>query len=410
MKIQPTILTILFLTGLFSFSQNNDIEKIQAAILSPHNNQTYFFVGKKVYQYDTKTRSRKIRNLGSDAFRGIPTHIDAALVNPITGKAFIFKGNSWYRFNLREGKKERQGILGSDGFKGITGPFNGAVQHGTSGQYAFFKGNKVYIYNPRTSKVQYSGIIGANNVYKGVPTNPDAVVQLDNGKIYFIKGDHYYRYDPKKLRVDVKRVIGRDGFYLFPGVRAAMSNRAFKKDYYWEQYNSNSGSPEVPAESIFEISKARSKKKTKYGYKHYEGIPANVDAVLSHYSRRMPYFLKGSKYYRYNPKTRKVDQSGEIKTGWGGLPGNVNAAYSSNDGYHYFFKGERWYAYSYNTKKLRNPSGSFIKTGFKGVPNYLDAAIYAGDKIYFYKKNTEYVFDRRKRKVVAKNSIAKIAE
>ena len=314
---------------------------------------------------------------------------------------------------MKEGKMERRGIIGTDGFKGITGPFDGALKHGTSGNYAFFKGSKVYIYDPSAEKVVYSGTIGANKVYTGVPSNIDAVVPWHNGKIYFIKGDHYYRYDPSKLRVDSpKQVIGRVGFKnLFPGIDGASERgAAFQNNYYWEQQSSSSSSPAVPCFTVSCIGKSGNHKKTSYGYQHYEGVPPYIDAVLDHYNLGMPYFLKGSTYYRYNPKSRKVDQTGDIRKGWNGLPSPIDASYSSDDGYHYFFKGERWYAYDYSSKRLRNASGSIIKTSFTGVPNYVDAAIFRGKRIYFYKKNTEYVYDRGKRRVVAWNSIANISK
>ena len=412
MKTKITLITLLFLTSFYGFTQNYDIENIRAAVLSPHNGEAYFFVGKdKVYQYKPATQKKvAIRNLGSDAFKGIPKDIDAALVHPTTKKVFVFRGNNWYRYNMRDGKRERTGVIGSDGFKGITGPFDGAVAHGTSGNYAFFKGSEVFIYNPKTEKVQYSGRIGANNVYKGVPFNIDAVVQWNNGKLYFFKGDHYYRYDPKKLKIDApRRVTGRDGFKkLFPSIDAALINRAFIKDYYWEQYDDNRGSPETPALSVYDILKSSAKKTTPYGYKHYEGVPKKLDAALFGSKKTMPYFLKGTKYYRYDPKTRKT-KPGDIKTLWKGIPTLVDAAYSDNSSHH-FFKDERWYAYDYKGKFLRPVSGAAIKNVFKGVPNYLDAAIFSDDKIYFYKKNTEYVYDRGKRKVIAWNSITKITK
>ena len=436
MKTKLTLIILLFLASFTGFAQNYDIENIRAAVLSPHNNQAYFFVGKnKVYQYDPKTRKRTIRPLGkgsNHAFNGLSTasNVDAAFVNPTTKKIFLFKGNNWHRYNMRDGKKERTGIIGSDGFKGLSGPFDGAIAHGTSGNYAFFKGSKVYIYNPKTDKVQYSGTIGANNVYKGVPLNIDGVIKWTNGKVYFFKGDYYYRYDSKKLMVDnSKQVTGRVGFKnLFPRIDAAFVQsshpkikyngaKAFYKSIYYESpdeaninaisylwENKHSGTQY----SLSEVINNTFLTVTRFGNSHFEGVPPNVDAVLEHYETDLPYFLKDSKYYRYNPKTRKVDQIGDIKTVWKGLPTDIDAAFSDYDGHHYFFKKDRFWKYNYKTKRL--DKGNRIKSAFRGVPNFLDAAIVTRIRIYFYKKNTEYMYDRSKRKVVAWKSIAKIAE
>lgn len=415
MKTKLSLITLLFLANFYGVTQNYDIENIRAVLRAPYNNSAYFFVGKdKVYKYNIGPKKREyIKTLGAKAFKGIrgSSQIDAALVpTHFKTKAYLFRGNKWYRYNLKEGKLGREGILGQDGFSGITGPINAVVNHGTSGNYAFFKGSKVYIYSPKAGKVTYSGNIGANNVYKGVPYNIDAAIQWTNGMVYFFKRDYYYRYNPSKLRVDApKRVIGRVGFKgLFPSIDAALGYdiKAFKGQYYAErEYN---GSPPTPTASLSVLNSSRYKQ-TPFGYNHYEGVAHNVDAALKHYTSHVAYFLKDGTYYSYNSKERKV-KTGSIKTGWNGLPSNIDAAFSSDDGYHYFFKGEKWYAYDYHRKKLKNPSGSSIRTGFRGVPDFLDAATFGINKIYFYKKNTEYVYDRGKRKIVAWKSISNLAE
>ena len=72
MKIKHIGIGVLFLITLFGYAQN-DIEQIKAVIVSPYNKNAYFFVGKnKVYQYNPKTKDRKIRKLGTDAFKGMP--------------------------------------------------------------------------------------------------------------------------------------------------------------------------------------------------------------------------------------------------------------------------------------------------------------------------------------------------
>ncbi|MEM6631861.1 MAG: hemopexin repeat-containing protein [Bacteroidota bacterium] len=423
MKIQSFIL-FFFLAVCLGLSAQNDKELIQAAILSPHNGQAYFFVGKKVYQYNPKNKSRKIRNLGLDAFRGIPTNVDAALVNPTTGKAFIFRGNKWYRFNTAQGKLEREGVIGSDGFKGLLGPFDGAVRHGTSNRYAFFKGNMVYIYDPTKDQVVYSDKLGENNVYKGAPTSSDAVIQWTNGKVYFFKGDHYHRYDPSgsKMRVDKVAVINRDGFQnLFPKVDAAFYYDAHTYDRW--KYNGVMGFVgnsyyEAPDEtgilksvddikSLSGLQKSKFFKKTTFGIKHFEGVPSRVDAIVK--INETPHFIKGGTVYRYNRHTREIDWTGTLSQAWDGLPSNIDAAFSTKEG-RYFFKKDRYYYYNKKTRKLENRSGALIKNKFKGVPEYLDAATVSYKYVYFYKKRTEYVYDRRQRRVVKWNTIDKIAK
>ncbi len=430
MKIKLAFTTLFFLVSFYSLAQNYDIENIRAAVISPHNGDAYFFVGKdKVYQYEPATQKKvAIRNLGSDAFKGIPIDIDAALVHPTTKKVFVFRGNNWYRYNMRDGKRERTGVIGSDGFKGITGPFDAALAHGTSGNYAFFKGGRVYIYNPKTEKVQYSDKIGANNVYQGVPSNIDAAVQWNNGKVYFFKGDYYWRYDPKKLRVDAqKRVTGRDGFKkLFPGFDAALPNAGFKDDYYWELIPAKQKvlgityhEPSWSASKVLsDISKdvyldgLFKKKKTSFGREHYEGIPNPLDAAFRSGHSKKKVFLKEGIWYRYNGTERKVERTGEITKTWKGVPKDIDAAISiEKKGYHYFFKDNQFWRWDYKTRRV-DKSGD-IRSEFKGVPDYLDAALtlkHDSNLIYFYKKTTEYTYDTRSRRVIRKKSIARITK
>lgn len=420
MKTKLILMALLFFAILQGRAQNNDIENIQAAFISPKNNKAYFFVGtKKVYQYEPRTQKRDwIRNLGTNAFKGVSgsSNVDAAVPIPNTKKVYLFKGNKYYIYDLNQSKVVSQGIVGYNEFKGLSGPFDAVTQHNKSISWAFFKGNKVYIYNRELKKVVLTENIG-ESFYKGVPSNVDAAVYWTNGKIYFLKADHYYRYDFVKKKVDKKAVINRDGFLnLFPRIDAALNiGAAFQKDYYWERASNDyegglfgllPSSPRVPFRSFSELNKGN-RKTTKFGVKHFEGVLPHVDAALYHPTVKKPYFLKGSKFYRYNGKTRKVDQTGDIKTAWDGLSAPIDAAFYNKE-YCYFFKKDRFW--KYNTKTKRLDSGNWIKTVFRGVPNYLDAAILNGREIYFYKKRTEYVYDINKRKVVARNSIAKIAK
>ncbi|MEM9721428.1 MAG: hemopexin repeat-containing protein [Bacteroidota bacterium] len=429
MKFQPFIFIYCLFVYLPLIAQN-DKEPIQAAILSPHNGEGYFFVRNKVYQYNAKTQKRKIRNLGSNAFRGVPTEVDAALVDPGTGKAYIFKGNTWYRFHTSQGKLEKRGLLGTGDFPGLEGPFHGAVRHGGSDRYAFFKGKTVFIYDPQAKKVVHSGPFGVGPLYTGVPTSPDAVVQWNTTQVYFLKGDHYHLFDFTKSRVVQIGVINRDSFKkLFPRIDAAFchsghpvskyrGSKAFLGNSYYEAPDESGKSffntfatvrdPNILALSVMQNDKFF--KQTTYGLDHFEGVLPKVDAALEHFVSDIPYFLKGSKFYRYNHHTRKVDDDGTLSQGWDGLPSDIDAAYSAKDGYHYFFKEDRYYRYNYNSKRLESRSGLRIKDTFRGVPNYLDAAIWTPKYIYFYKKRTEYVYDHAQKRVMKWNTIDKIAK
>ena len=436
------ILTLIFIlfAGLNGFAQSYQLEIIQAAIVSPHNGEAYFFIDKnKVHQYHPRTFRRSIRTLGSNAFRGVGTDVNAALADKSRGKVFIFKGSTFYEYNMAQGRVANSGTIGRDAFQGLPGgSINGAVHLHLTGNYAFFRLGTVYLYDPNTDKVIYSEDMGKNNLFACIPKYFDAVVRWTDDLYYFFQGEYYYRYNLATKTMENKAVINRDDFEnLFPSIDAAFLQKGhptskyngakgFVGDRYYEAPNEsnpivfkNIFAP-LPGfnKSLSRVQKSQYFKNLRFGQgtDKFEDVPTKVDAVIEHakYPNSV-YFLKGDRYYLYNTQTRKVDKRGTLSQGWDGLSSDIDAAFSRKNSHgvsHYFFKDNTYSQYSADSKKIIIRDAE-IKLLFPGVPSHLDAAIwspFSPEEIFFYKRDKEIVFNFGRKQITAINTIRKIAQ
>jgi len=444
MKKLYTIL-LLIITGFFlSFTNDNkthnsenttakiavrnDKEIMNAALVAP-DGYSYFFKGIYYHKYDiNKDKLVWIRKINKTEWKGLATNVDAALMHPTNGKAYIFRGNMYYRYDFKATKVDKKGIVGVDGWKGLNGPFDAVVARPKSGFSYFFKGNKVYRYSHYKHKMDKVSTVGQAG-WKGVPNKPDLVLAHTNGKVYFFKDDVYYRYNWVTQKVDKVGLIGKNGWKgLFKRIDASLSLKyVFRGKYiYGDKTVINATgkfrfpgalfkpSPKAPgyanadADEVGGGSLTTNKEysKKRLGYDNFYGIPQNIDAVLANPTNKKLYFFKGSKYYRYNPSTKKVDNTGTIgQNGWKGVSGSINAAFVHDNGKAYFFYGNFYYRFDFKTNKVDKRAG-VIKNNWKGVPNFVDAVRNGADhKVYFYKKSTEYVYDSSKKKVIEWNKI-----
>ena len=131
----------------------------------------------------------------------------------------------------------------------------------------------------------------------------------------------------------------------------------------------------------------------------FKKLFANVDAALLHPHNKKGYIFKGTVYYRYNFKTKKIEKEGIIGIdGFKGLQGPFDAAlvHPTNNSA-YFFKKDKYYRYSFSKRKV-DKVGIIGTDGWKGIPKNADAALVYKGKAYFFKGDNYYRYDFSKRK------------
>ena len=221
MKTQMRLIVLIGLTLLLSaFNDNTKAEEkedtalvtanfgqLKAAFMGPAQ-KGFLFTDKKYYRQNLKTDRLEKSGTTASAFDGMVSNADAALLFN-NGKAYFFKGSTYYRYNYNTRKSESPRTIGVQGWKGVPKNVDAAVFH-SNGQVYFFKGNKYYRYNIKKQKVDYTDLIAKN--WKGVPDNIDAALRHVNGKTYFFKGNKYYRYSPASKKVDKEGTIGVHGW------------------------------------------------------------------------------------------------------------------------------------------------------------------------------------------------------
>ncbi|TMS02080.1 Matrix metalloproteinase-14 [Larimichthys crocea] len=88
------------------------------------------------------------------------------------------------------------------------------------------------------------------------------------------------------------------------------------------------------------------------------GLPKDkIDAALFYTPTGQTYFFRGTKYYRFNEKTRTVD-AGYPKpiSMWSGAPDNIKSTIMSEDGsYTYFYKANKYW--KFNNQYMKVESG-----------------------------------------------------
>uniref|UniRef100_H2ZEY6 Peptidase metallopeptidase domain-containing protein n=1 Tax=Ciona savignyi TaxID=51511 RepID=H2ZEY6_CIOSA len=86
----------------------------------------------------------------------------------------------------------------------------------------------------------------------------------------------------------------------------------------------------------------------------YGSVPSFIDAVFEWSGNGKIYFIKGDKYWRYNPNIKAID-AGYPKplTVWRGLPGHIDSALQWN-GKTYFFENGLYYRFDDNRIQVAN--------------------------------------------------------
>ncbi|XP_058059920.1 matrix metalloproteinase-2-like [Anopheles bellator] len=89
------------------FGLPEDLKRLDAALVWPKNDKTYFFAGDQFWRYnDTAGEMDEGYPLSMDRWFGIPSNIDGATA-VASGKTYFFKGNFYWLYNNERVRPER---------------------------------------------------------------------------------------------------------------------------------------------------------------------------------------------------------------------------------------------------------------------------------------------------------------
>lgn len=132
--------------------------------------------------------------------------VTTALALP-NGKAYLFQGTTYSRYDFRSGQVEAAGVATADNWTNLPSDAADAAMLWGFGKAYFFYGNEYLRYDIPSDRVDPDYLppnarpqIAPNWV--GLPAPLDAVVNWANGKLYAFSGPNYYRYDITLQRVD----------------------------------------------------------------------------------------------------------------------------------------------------------------------------------------------------------------
>ncbi|KAK2719637.1 matrix metalloproteinase-24-like isoform X2 [Artemia franciscana] len=109
------------------------------------------------------------------------------------------------------------------------------------------------------------------------------------------------------------------------------------------------------------------------------------------------YVFKGDRYWKLDADKISSGYPRSIWKDWGGLPGNIKAAFTWTNGRLYFFKNNLYWRFT--NMRMDHGYPKPISTGFPGVPDNFDTAfVWSGNgKIYFFKGSQYWRFDPSQR-------------
>ncbi len=131
--------------------------------------------------------------------------VDSAVALP-NGKAYLFRGTTYSRYDSRTGQAEDTGVPITDNWTNLPGNAADAALFWGFGKAYFFYGTEYLRYDLPADRVDADYLppnprpaVAAN--WSGLPAPMDAVVNWGNGKLYAFAGPNYYRYDITLERV-----------------------------------------------------------------------------------------------------------------------------------------------------------------------------------------------------------------
>jgi hypothetical protein len=322
------------------------------------NGKAYFFKGNQYIRYDIAADKADagyplpIKNNwpGLDAFAD---GVDAA-VNWGNGKAYLFKGNQYIRYDIAVDKADaiyplpiKNNWPGLDAFAdGV----DAAVNWGNGKAY-LFKGNQYIRYNVAAGKADVGYPLPIKNYWPGLDAfadGVDAAVNWGNGKAYLFKGNQYIRYDIAADKADVGYPLpiknywsGLDAFadvFLDAAVEWGNGKVYLFKGNQYIRYDIAADKADAGYPLLI-----------KNNWSGLDAFADGVDAAVNWGNGKI-YLFKGNQYIRYDIFADKADAGYPlpIKNNWSGLDAfadGVDAAVNWGNGKAYFFKGDQYIRY-----------------------------------------------------------------
>lgn len=163
----------------------------------------------------------------------------------------------------------------------------------------------------------------------------DTIFNSSEGSMYVFKGKHYWKLAPEGIAPGYPQLIAKTWEGLPGDIDAAFTHRNgktyfFKESQYW-RYVGNKMDGDYP-------------KKISEGF---PGIPNNLDAALVWGGNGKFYFFKGTKFWRFDATQKPPVRNTYPKsiTSWEGIPGDLDAVLTFENGFTYFFKKGEYYRF-----------------------------------------------------------------
>jgi hypothetical protein len=339
------------------------------------------------------------------------------VVNWGNGKAYMFLAAKYLRFDIAGNKVDAVGRIDQDwpGTAGLHiggdfGPRIEAAMNMYNGKAYLFLGNKYLRYDVAANAVDpgYPKPIAGN--WPGLDEAgcgfPTAAVNWGNGKAYFFQGNQYVRYDLAADKVDdgyPKQIAGN-----WPGVVEAgfASGLGLYGITRWGN----------TSEYLFHIDNylryATGPDAVDQGYPkpidgHWQGLreagfAAGFDAAIKWPNGKL-YFFRDDSYLAYDIAADAVD-SGYPRTIAADWPGMSNAGFAAGihaalpwwNGKAYFFKGDQYVRYDISANSVdagypKPIAGNWPGMSEAGFGEGIDAAVnWWNGKVFFF-KGDQYV-------------------
>ncbi len=185
------------------------------AVVNWGNGKAYFFKGNQYIRYDIATDRADQgypQPFNASTWPGVGNYWSSvdAVVNWGNGKAYFFKGNQYIRYDIA-GNRADEGYpkyISETTWPGVGNIWSSidAVVNWGNGKAYMFQGNQYIRYDIAADRadagypqpINASTWPGIGNVWNGI----DAAVNWTGGKIFFFKGNQYTRYNVAADKVD----------------------------------------------------------------------------------------------------------------------------------------------------------------------------------------------------------------
>ncbi|GFR98941.1 matrix metalloproteinase-14 [Elysia marginata] len=160
----------------------------------------------------------------------------------------------------------------------------------------------------------------------------DAMFTGSGHDTFIFKGHEYYKIEPWGIAKGYPRLISEDWYPLKGPIDSAL---------YW-----SNGYTYLFKGSLYYKFYGRKFKYSRSIRSGFMGIPDNVDASFVWGKNKVTYFMKGNQYWRYSTNQADPEYPKPLRM-WGrGMPARVDAAVRWRNDKTYFFREESYYRYN----------------------------------------------------------------